>query len=144
MKKVFYSFDYDDNWKVQQVRNIGVVTNENVVEPSKWETVKRSGNEAIKNWINKEINNSDVVVVLIGQYTYNSRWVKYEIQYALNSGKKIIGIHINNLGDKYGRKCLTGNSPFNEINDYRARSIEIFNPSISNALNEIKSILLKL
>ena len=44
MKKVFYSFHYAlDSWRIQQIRNMGVVENQKICEPNEWEEVKRKG-----------------------------------------------------------------------------------------------------
>jgi hypothetical protein len=112
MKKVFYSFKYDDdNWRVQQVRNIGVVSNENVVEANKWEEIKRKGDSQIKAWINENLKKADVLIVLVGTNTYKSNWVQYEIDYANSIGKPIYSIFINNLSDRNQNQSREGLDP---------------------------------
>ena len=49
---VFYSFHYDnDVFRVQQIRNMGVVDGEEPVSANEWEQLKRKGSTAIENWI---------------------------------------------------------------------------------------------
>ena len=55
-RKVFFSFHYDrDVLRVSQVRNCNVVTSgftqDDFVDAADWETVKKGGDSAIKNWI---------------------------------------------------------------------------------------------
>jgi hypothetical protein len=119
MKKVFYSFKYDDDsWRVQQIRNIGVVSNENVVEPNKWEEIKRKGDSQIKAWINENLRKADVLIVLVGANTYKSDWVKYEIDYAESIGKPIYSIFINNLHDQNQSTSSEGLDPVNSCHSF--------------------------
>jgi hypothetical protein len=119
MKKVFYSFKYDDDsWRVQQIRNIGVVSNENVVEPNKWEEIKRKGDSQIKAWINENLRKADVLIVLVGANTYKSDWVKYEIYYAESIGKPIYSIFINNLHDQNQSTSSEGLDPVNSYHSF--------------------------
>ncbi len=53
---VFYSFHYDrDSWRVQQVMNMGVIDGSPLLNHQEWETVKRGGGQAIKNWIDRQM-----------------------------------------------------------------------------------------
>ena len=48
-RQVFYSFHYDnDVFRVQQIRNIGALEDNEPVSANKWETVKRGGDASIK------------------------------------------------------------------------------------------------
>lgn len=41
MRKVFFSFHYDlDSWRVNQVRNMGIVEGQRICEPNEWEKIK--------------------------------------------------------------------------------------------------------
>ena len=56
MKKVFFSFHYElDNWRVNQIRNMGVVEGQRACKPNQWETIKRKGDKSIQNWIDKQM-----------------------------------------------------------------------------------------
>ena len=116
-RKIFYSFRFDDDvMRVQQIRNIGVIEDNKPVTPNKWEEIKRGGDLAIRKWIDSNISRSECVVVLIGENTYKSKWVDYEIKKAWADGKGLVGIYIHNLKDpKYG-VSNKGKDPFEEIN----------------------------
>ena len=52
MKRVFYSFHYDnDCWRVSQIKQIGSIEGQKVVSANEWESVKRGGDGAIKRWV---------------------------------------------------------------------------------------------
>ena len=113
LEKVFFSFHYkNDNWRVQQIRNMGVVEGDQLVEPNDWEEIKRKGVNSIKNWINDQLRQSNVVVVLVGSETAERKWIKYEIETAWNMGKPILGIEIHELLDGSGNSDLSGCNPF--------------------------------
>lgn len=119
MKKrsVFYSFHYlPDNWRVSQIRNMGVVEGNSLATDNDWEQVKRAGNTAIQNWINSQLKGRSCTVVLIGTNTAGRTWIKYEIEKSWNDGKGIVGIYIHNLKDRQGFKSSMGRNPFEDFN----------------------------
>ena len=112
MRKVFFSFHYDDIWRVNQVRNMGVVNNVGFKDEAEFEAVKRKGEQAVRNWIDKQMQGTGVTVVLIGSSTHNREFVHYEIEQSIKSNKGIIGIHINQLKDQRGKtKNALGRNP---------------------------------
>lgn len=116
MRKVFYSFCYDtDVMRVQQIRNIGAINDNKPVSPNQWETIKKSGDEAIKRWINENMEYRSCVIVLIGTETADSKWVNYEIKHAWNTGKALMGIYIHNLRDPNSGTCRKGRNPFSNF-----------------------------
>lgn len=92
MRRVFFSFDWDDVWRVNQVRNMWVAKGSyelaGFVDVAKIEKVKRATDNAIKNWIGEQLEGTSVTCVLIGSYTHLSRWVKYEIEQSID--KKMV------------------------------------------------------
>ena len=91
MRKVFFSFDWDDVWRANQVRNSwvskGSYTLAGFVDSANIEQVKRATDQAIKKWIDNQLEGTSVTCVLIGSQTSNSKWIKYEI---LESIKKVM------------------------------------------------------
>lgn len=115
-KSVFFSFHYErDNWRVQQVINMGVLEGQPILEPQEWEEVKRKGEQAIKNWIADKMKGKSAVVVLVGNQTANREWVRYEIRYAWDNYKPLVGIHINGLKDSNGNTDTAGQNPFERV-----------------------------
>jgi hypothetical protein len=101
--------------RVQQIRNIGVIEDNRPVAPNKWEEIKRGGDDAIKKWINQNIDRAECVVVLIGNTTNRSRWVDYEIRRAWHTGKGLAGIYIHNLKDPRTGITTKGPDPFKGV-----------------------------
>ena len=98
--KFFYSFHYgNDVRRAAQIRNIGVIEGNAPVSENDWEEVKRGGDEAIKKWIDKNMDNRTCLIVLVGSDTANRPWVKYEIEHAWKRKMGIFGIFINNIKD---------------------------------------------
>ena len=145
-RKVFYSFHYDqDVFRVQQIRNMGIIDGNEPVDVNAWEDIKRRGDHSIQKWIDNEIAKSECVVVLIGSQTSNRRWVQYEIKQAWYQGKGLLGIYIHNLKDLRTGLSIKGQNPFsNLITTINGRSINLANiihcydPRPYDAYNDIR------
>ncbi len=120
-RTVFFSFHYQEDWsRMWNVRKSGqfrrVAGSENNVRlflpRDRWETVKRQGEKAIKSWIDEGLKYSSVTVVLIGQYTYQRKYVKYEIQRSEEEGKGILGVYVHGLRNLDQKLGVKGPSPF--------------------------------
>ena len=144
-RNVFYSFHYDnDVFRVQQVRNMGVIAGNEPVNANDWEEIKRRGDASIRQWVDNEISKCSCVVVLIGSKTYMRPWVKYEIQQAWIQGKGLLGIYIHNLKDPRTGIDYKGYNPFSMISvPYRGFStnlsqlVRCFDPQPFEAYNDI-------
>lgn len=122
-RKVFYSFYYkEDNWRASQVRNMGVIEGNQPVSDNDWEQIKKGGDEAIKKWINEQLNGRSCTIVLIGANTAGRKWIKYEIEKSFNDGKGLLGIYIHNLKDKNGNQSTKGENPFDYFTMQRDNS----------------------
>lgn len=135
---IFVSFKYkEDNWRVQQILNCGVVEGDKLLSPNEWEEVKRKGEQNIKNWIDEKMKYKRCTVVLIGEKTGESKWVKYEIERSFELGKPVIGIYINKLKDRNGNQSPKGSLPFTKYNS-QIRTYESNYNQSDNVYNEIK------
>lgn len=115
-KSVFYSFHYDrDNWRVQQIINMGVLENQPILNPQQWESVKRKGKAAIEKWIDEQMAYKKAVVVLVGSQTATRPWVRYEIAKAWDSKRPLVGIRIHGLADANGNTDILGADPFSQV-----------------------------
>ncbi len=113
IRYAFYSFHYEsDNWRASQVRQMGVIEGNQPARDNDWEEVKRGGEKAIQNWIDKQLKGKSCTVVLIGQDTADRKWIEYEIEKSWNDGKGVVGIHIYNLKNSQGRQSNIGKNPF--------------------------------
>jgi hypothetical protein len=128
--------------RVQQIRNIGVIEGNTPVSANEWETIKRSGDKAIANWIDTNMAYRSCVIVLVGSETSNRPWVKYEIKKAWEEGKGLFGIYIHNIKDPRTGKCSKGSNPFDQFTvgntGTRLSSlVKCYDPNPTDAYNDI-------
>lgn len=113
---VFYSFHYDsDSWRVQQIINMGALEGQTILNAQEWEAVKRGGDQAIKDWVSQQMAYKSAAVVLVGAKTAERPWVRYEIAYAWDNRKPLVGIRIHGLADRSGKTDTQGESPFSRV-----------------------------
>ena len=115
-RRVFFSFEYSDVWRVNQVRNSWVtrgVESAGFLDKAEFESIQRHGDAAVMRWIDQQLTGTSVTVVLVGANTCSSRWVNYEIEASKTKGNGLLGIDISGLGDQdgYGTTCC-GRIPF--------------------------------
>lgn len=119
-RRVFFSFHYQrDIWRVNVVRNHAKVKSgyqeAGYWDGSLWESIKRTGETALKQLINSSLQNTSVTVVLIGSETSERKWVKYEIERSYERGNGMLGIYINNIKNINGTPGLKGSNPFDSF-----------------------------
>lgn len=146
--QVFYSFHFDnDVFRVQQIRNIGVIEGNEPVSKNDWEQARKTPG-GIEKWIDENMKYKTCVVVLVGSETASRPWVRYEIAKGWDDGKGVVGIYIHNLKDPrtsnnppYYGKCAQGSNPFAQINlkngQTLASYVTCYNPDPSDAYNDI-------
>ncbi len=120
---------------------MGVISGDAPVSVNDWETVKRGGDRAIRNWIDENMKYKDCVVVLIGSETSKREWVLYEINKAWREKRGLLGIYIHNLKDSNSRTCAKGDNPFDCVytdDGYRLSNfIKCYDPYSEDAYGEI-------
>ena len=118
MRRVFFSFHYEDVWRVMQVRNMWVTVGKEVCgfdDKANFEKIKRESDAAAARWIDEQMHGTSVAVVLIGTKTYDRRFVNYEINRAISDRKGIIGVHINGLVGQDRFVKPLGRNPLDKI-----------------------------
>lgn len=116
-RKVFFSFHYQpDNWRVSQVRNIGVIEGNQPAKDNDWETVVGGGDAQIKKWISDQMEGRTCTVILAGKDTANRKWINHEIVESWNKGKGVVVIYIHNLKNSQGEQSSKGKNPLDFIN----------------------------
>ena len=123
MRKVFFSFHYQkDVGRIFQVRNSWLTKGKtsSFLDVAEWESIKKNGDDAIKKWINEQLDGTSVTIVLIGVETANRRWVKYEIEKSIKKKNGLVGIYIHNIKDFRTKQTdVEGEDPFRKHFDFR-------------------------
>ena len=119
-RRVFFSFHFQrDSHRVSQIRNSWTVRADHEAQPflewADWEKIERQGDDAVKRWIDTQLNGTSVTVVLIGAETAARRWVQYEIEKSFNDGKGLFGIRIHNMMNLRRETDFPGNNPFSNF-----------------------------
>jgi len=111
-RRVFFSFKYkQDVSRAMVVRNSWVTQGKEAagfIDAADFEKLERQGDQAIKNWIDRQLEGASVTVVLVGEKTCSSRWVKYEIEESKRIGNGLLGIDISKISDlqsKTSERC---------------------------------------
>lgn len=101
MRSVYFSFHYQkDIWRVNQVRNSGIVfgaKSVGFIDKSMWEEARTKGRRALEELILKGLNGTSVTVVLIGSETASRPWVNFEIEQSLARNNALLGVRIHHL-----------------------------------------------
>ncbi|MEN7538697.1 TIR domain-containing protein [Aurantiacibacter flavus] len=141
-KKCFLSFHYkDDNWRVSQVKNIGAIDEQPLLSANKWEEIENQGDDAVRDWIDRNMRGKDCLVVLIGSKTASRRWVKHEIKKAWGKGIGVLGIHVHNLKDKDGNQSAKGADPFGGLTvDGESIVAKVYDPPYKISTNVYEHI----
>ena len=114
-RRVFFSFHYDrDVRRVVQVRNSWVVRPGDDAQPfydkAEFEEAKKRAG-GIEKWIEDQLNNTSVTVVLFGAETYERDWVRHEIKRSHELKKGILAIDIHNVKDPQKGADIQGKNP---------------------------------
>ena len=118
-RKIFFSFHFErDVWRAGQVRNSNLLADEDrygFVDAAEWEEIEREGDDAIRRWINDQLKNTSVTVVLVGAATAERDWVDYEIRKSWARGNALLAIRIHNVKDQDGKTDVAGSNPLDNV-----------------------------
>jgi MTH538 TIR-like domain (DUF1863) len=110
---------------VNQVRNSWRYRHEDEREAygfydgSIWARRKAQGDESLKALIREGITNTSVTCVLAGAYTFQRRWVRYEIGRSIVKGNGLLAVKIHGLNDQSGYASREGPNPLDCMGVYR-------------------------
>ncbi|MDM7945480.1 MAG: TIR domain-containing protein [Oceanibaculum nanhaiense] len=102
-RRVFYSFHYADIIRVNNVRNTErfkakiLEVPQSHYDRSLWESSKCTSPENLKRLIREGIENTSVVCVLIGTYTWARPWVRHEIARSVIDQKGLLAVDLNSI-----------------------------------------------
>jgi len=105
-RRVFFSFEYkQDVSRAMVVRKSWVTQGKDAagfIDSADFEKLEKEGDDAIKNWIDNQLRGTSVTVILVGEKTCSSKWVKYEIDKSIKIGNGLLGIDISKIKDLQG------------------------------------------
>ena len=114
-RKVFPSYDWDEDvWRVNQIMNLPKIIgieNMGFMKNVPNEEVKKS-DAAIQRWIDDNLVGCSCLVVFVGEKTYQSRWVKYEIEQAGKQGMGRLLISLEGVKNRDGIPSHGGPDPY--------------------------------
>ncbi|MDO5895546.1 TIR domain-containing protein [Agrobacterium sp. Azo12] len=143
-RRTFLSFHYkNDNWRVSQIKQMGVIEEQPLLSANKWEEVEKAGEAAIKKWIDDNLSGKSCLIVLIGEKTAGRKWVDYEIKSAFDAGKGVLGVYIHNLKDSGGNKSPKGTNPFDKFtvgDNPLTKWAKVYNPPQTDSSEVYKHI----
>ena len=121
-RRVFFSFHYaNDVNRSMTVRNSWVTQGKEAagfIDAADFEKLKLQGENAVRNWIDSQLEGTSVTVVLIGAETLNRPFVHYEICKSLQRGNALIGVHINGIKDMRTLKTSAKGNVHTVIGNY--------------------------
>ena len=122
-RRTFFSFNYKDVWRVNQIRSMTNVIGTSAAgfeDASIWEEAKKKGDAAIKRMIDEALKNTSVTVVFVTYGTASRKYIKYEVDKSLERGNGLIAVQIHHLKDQNGDACGAGACPDDiESNGYK-------------------------
>lgn len=131
-RKVFFSFHYTrDAIRVSQIRECNSISNHFERTPflprSEWESIKRNGSQAIRNWIEKNMDGTGVVILCFGLETHKRPWVKYELEKAHAEGRGILAIDLSGMKNMQGQIDKQGINPLTTAYDKAGNPLSNYN-----------------
>lgn len=133
-KRVFFSFHYDDIWKVNQVKKSWVtrpgLRAAGFFDASLEEVAKTHADDEIEAMIDEALEGTEVTVVLFGGRTHSRRWVHHEIEQSLLRGNGILAVDISRLRNPQGRSGRQGRNPLShiELDEESSATLDVYVP----------------
>jgi len=118
----FFSFHYKPDVQRAQVVKKSWVTQERkdagFFDSSVFEKAQKQNDDALKAFLNREMDGSSVVCTLVGTETASRRWVRYEIQRGVWEGKGLLAVRIHRIKNWEQKQSVAGDSPFHVLGVY--------------------------
>jgi hypothetical protein len=117
--RVFFSFDFtEDLWRASVVRNRWIadpsLSGGGFWDPRFASEHPPSGAD-LEQFVEDQIQQSDLTVVLIGRRTSSCPHVLHAISRSAELGHGLLGIHVEQCKDRYGSPGVRGRNPLHDM-----------------------------
>ena len=123
-RRLYFSFDYKDLFRVNQIRSMPDVISiarGGFQDASTWAEAKAKGDRVAKAMIDAALEDTSVTVVCVTAGTAEDEYVNYEIEQSLARGNGLVGLRIHELKDEDGKIAEPGAVPEQiEANGFKA------------------------
>lgn len=111
---VFPSYDWDDSWLVNQIINRPIVVGREEVGFIKGVPAEEglTDPDAIEDWIRRNMEGYSCLILFVGEKTYQSDWVKFELLLAREKLMARFIVHLDGMRRKDGSICGYGVDPY--------------------------------
>ena len=113
-RRVYFSFDYRDLFKVNQIRavpNIVSVAPAGFSSASVWEEAKEKGGRVVKSIIDTALDDTSVTVVCVAAGVAEDEHINYAIEQSLARKNGLVAVRIHELRDEDGKMGEPGIVP---------------------------------
>lgn len=96
-RRVYFAFDYQDVFAVNQIRRAGQFVDRAVAgfsDASQWEKLKKKDDALIRKAIDDALMGTTVTVACVGERTASRRWVQYELNASKKRGNGLLGVYL--------------------------------------------------
>jgi hypothetical protein len=121
-RRTFFSFHYNADVTRANVVKKSWVTRDRedagFFDSSAFERAKRTNDDTLKAFLNREIDGSSVICALVGAETAGRRWVRYEIQRGIWEAKGLLAVRIHTIKNFNQLTTTAGVNPFDVLGVY--------------------------
>lgn len=110
---IFPSYDWDDAWLVNQIINLPVVLGKENLGFIKGVPQEEglTRDSEIEQWIDRNMHGCSALMLLVGEQTYLSEWVAYEIELAIKRRLGMLLVYLDGMQRRDGSICQLGKDP---------------------------------
>jgi hypothetical protein len=108
-RRVFFSFHFDDIWRVQQVLQSNKFfgfEEAGYFDHSERDDLEGKGEPAVRRSLLERLSRTSVTVILVGTHTHERDWVRWEIEESVKRRNGLLGVYIFHLEDRRGLSSL--------------------------------------
>lgn len=125
---IFPSYDWDDVWIVNQIINLPEIVgakNIGFLKGVPNEEIKKN-NDLIRKWIDENMEKCSCLILFVGEKTYQSYWVKYEIELARKLEKGRFIINLEGMKRQDNSICKKGQDPYSYHGLYTNNAVKAY------------------